>query len=945
MESLRVNFTGGIATIPDPTLFGGGSLVRVADNVDLRSGLPRPVLAPSYLSTALSTTVQIFSYRGTTIESSALRSYVAHMYGSSERIYWTEYGTIPKKCVNGTTVKLGIDVPRAAPTVQGWSSYFVPDLTAVKLGSGSLVAGRVSYRVSVKKNGIILSPCAAVVVAVTDGSSSKITWGRVDDAEGYVVFGRTEGGERKLAEVGSEVFEWVDSGALSEGGNLATSYENSGYYRYIFTFIRNVNGMIDESGPSPMTPEIVGSTSRKITFNPELDGSLDDPDAKIATVSTDDHSIAINNTYIGHSPIYLGKATENHVTRMVVFDTVDLDNLPAPHGRETGDYVEFWLGDLNWSMLMLKIVKISDTSFAVERSEKPTDKFPLTPTEGIAYTAFPNPMVYQVETKISMDGLSLFPADWPGTTDVAITIVADGLMFKYPSGTSTGNTFKATLVHMSGEMPYWQLTVPAIYYGTTKTTGISITIVKSGTGVTGRRLYRIGDTAEWLLVAELDYWQTEYVDILPYSMLEGTPTSYYNENGVDVVFAPPPDNLSGLEEHLGMMFGIDGNRVRWTPIGKPDAWPEVYSTPALTYKPQVLKSSRLGLMVICEDTIYRLDGNHPASMLLNKTNVEDGCVEPLTVQTTTDGSIIYVAARGIMMMISGMDAICITSAKLHGDFFRQPAVHEDGVGFKHCWLPTLATHSYAAAASDDGIPDNQYAFPLSISNPMQAVSKNLAAFVYDGKYYLYWRHLPMDASFSPYSGNACLCVDLTEKTFPVTTLGLRPTWVHVDSLEVPRALLWTATESGQEWVRVNKFQGDFTANYISGTGHILDTVAETSSIWRLFSPDSHQKIGMFIRTGPMDMGMPSIRKRFSRVVFYGKGSLSCRVMCDGHLVAQDLNVDITEGSNYSRAVNIPNGTKGYCIDIEFCGLNEPKAVEVEYEPMGSYATKLSARRS
>lgn len=101
-----------------------------------------------------------------------------------------------------------------------------------------------------------------------------------------------------------------------------------------------------------------------------------------------------------------------------------------------------------------------------------------------------------------------------------------------------------------------------------------------------------------------------------------------------------------------------------------------------------------------------------------------------------------------------------------------------------------------------------------------------------------------------------------------------------------------------------------------------------------FGGDLTANVPIFGRTGQMSLGNPTERKKFHRIEFHGRGTLAVRVYIDGVAIADKI-VTLTEASNRIRAVNLPRGTKGYTIDIEFAGDAEIRAIEIGYDSMSS----------
>lgn len=123
------------------------------------------------------------------------------------------------------------------------------------------------------------------------------------------------------------------------------------------------------------------------------------------------------------------------------------------------------------------------------------------------------------------------------------------------------------------------------------------------------------------------------------------------------------------------------------------------------------------------------------------------------------------------------------------------------------------------------------------------------------------------------------------------------------------------------------------------------TTLNGRSIYRFNPPYGVTRIPLHIRTGAQtlhnsndyrkyDAGDPVARKRFQQIEFHGKGSLYVRVYVDGIWIC-DGTVTMTESPSKDRRLGIPIGTRGYTIDVEFCGDADIRALEFTYEYMVS----------
>jgi hypothetical protein len=290
------------------------------------------------------------------------------------------------------------------------------------------------------------------------------------------------------------------------------------------------------------------------------------------------------------------------------------------------------------------------------------------------------------------------------------------------------------------------------------------------------RIYR-NEQGIWNLVSEEPLDKLTYADAKPFSALGGTPTSFYSENGQNVDYDRAPIGLQGIESHYGMLFGISGHTVRWTPILQPDAWPETFSLP-FGYQPVALASFAQGLIVLCEDAIYRIDGNTATGMSVFKTHAEDGCFAPHSVQKTDKG-LMYLSKRGIMLF-DGSHAECLTDTRIPGTTLTAPSRLVTPYPF--WWMPTIMTRNYADLAGEDGIKGDQYSYTLNNTRTIEGYNKYIKSFYHLGKYYLFY-------SGPDYEANTTFVVDMQIPGFPITTLGMKALDAHVDEFENAYVLL------------------------------------------------------------------------------------------------------------------------------------------------------------
>lgn len=650
MKSYRFDFTGGVNVVGDKAVMKE-TFVTVADNCFLRSGAPRGIKMPTFSHTPPAGTTQIFEFRGKWYYSSVERSYVAEYVGGRDRIFYTQYGGNPRKIVDGVEVPLGTKPPGASAQISaGTTIKTTPTVTV--LDGGSFAANRNrSYRIAVETVNGILPPGERVLVTTPSEVSGtpyvskyiNLTWPRVESAVNYMIFAGDGSEESLLERVGAGTLSYNDYGTKGTTGDLASNYEVRAPYAYFHTYERFVNGMEDESAPSPLTTQVEANLGRTLTFDPVGEGFYyQEGSVNITTGITITDSAtpaAIDITTVTYQPSL----------NQVQFDTL------AAHGLATNDRARIDLAsDPNWTAVEYPIIAdpTVNTRFYVKGGVIPTG------TTGTARAS-----------KFQVD-LGATPTTPVQTGDVVYMLLGNAK--GYNDLTITYACGKATRV--SDTQFYVQTYVDNLAAGAV--TCSSLRYVPKNGYIRYRNVYRTGDSDAFQLVKQLPINELTMVDDVSATNLGDLPDSYYTENGITVIYAMPPLGMEGVIRHYDMLAGIDGHKVRWTPNGRPDAWPTDFYYDFAS-KPIELASFAQSLIVLCEDALYRIDGNIATDLSQTKTRAENGCIAPGTVQKTHAG-LVYLSNRGLMVF-DGMDARCLTDQKIPGKFFTHPSVGADSI--------------------------------------------------------------------------------------------------------------------------------------------------------------------------------------------------------------------------------------------------------------------------
>jgi len=916
LKTQRFDFRGGVNVVGDKaSMFPGYAesmgrgpgdrtqtgFVTVMDNVDLRSGQPRALRAPQYRADIVppAGSVQLYSYRGKWYFSQLIRKYVSTFLGGHERVMFTQYGTKPQKIIDGAQATLGCIVPAAAPSVIS-QTQMIPSVSLVQALGGNIQANVTrSYRVGVETVDGILPACPAInIVAVVNYTQVTLTWRLIYKAIKYHVYAGNGSDEAEIAVLSGSQTSFIDSGSGGGGGTLASSFDLANPFTYFYTFLRSVQTVEDESGPSPLSASITAATGRSLVFDPVGDGYLTQDNAQTIT-----SGFTLSNSASYIAPVVIASATYNVLQGLTAFTTV------TPHGFTNGD-IECFTGfsDLAWNNLTFPvIVDSSNTSlFYVKNMPIPTDS---NLGNGL-HKAQP------ARTEITLSSPLAIPlqdSTVPPTQLTAVYMaITDGTTV-YPAA-----MYNATVIDSTH---FWI----NLYTSNATPTAPSFQYVPNNGYILYRNLYRTGDAAGYSLVSQVPMNTLSYFDVKGYSALGDAPDSYYEDNGVTVIYAPPDLGMAELTEHYGMLFGINGNDVRWTPTGRPDAWPEdfVYS---FANTPVALASYAGALIVMASDGIYRLDGNEPTQMSLNKTKAENGCIATHSVQATHAG-LIYLSQRGLMLF-NGEDARCLTDTRLPYQFFSGSSTLATAIPF--WWIPTLQTYNYANLAYYDGILGSD-AMPANVIGAQGVVASVdcIRSFYHEGKYYIYW-----SLTDPSYAANTALCVDLELSSAPITTLGMKAYSVWVDELEDAYCLFPFSTYTVPAGTLLNFDL--FTQSQC--TMAPLTTWDATSGLGVYsFATDPSTNIPFYVRTGQQSLGDPTERKRFDHIEVHADnfkvGTIAVRVWVDGHYVCDGMLVP-AETPSKVRKLNLPRRMNtGYVIDLEMAGDINIRAIEFHFDAM------------
>lgn len=854
----NVRVAGGCfsAQVPLPD---GGQAISYVDNALLTHGRPEPLAMPEVWPTPIPDHSRFLArHKGEWFFTKERRDMVVHADASGEQLVWTEAGAYPTKRVGTTVVGLGLSRPGMPPQVKSLGSSCVSSVAGtLQNGSGSHPAERTRYvRIAYEtKEGVLPPSPAGSVIVSTFGQSISWSWvnvPQIQDVVRIMVFaGYTKGEEIHVASLNPGTSTWLDLGTAVDSGVMAIDYEMTGTYQYAYTVVRQVEGFIDESGPSPVSQRISGNTVREVTISQETENLMDGmPDVTTWGVNDGGWQILGSKDFEGyaHNVIFLQEsgvglwsvdlAGEHDFFKdeAVVFKGKTSDDATPLVFRATVKQVQ------NGNRLQLDIegfvagtvmLIAPGSMFVVRQMSSPILRFEDAGAKGLqVFTAQAHP--WKTGDKVFLRGIGLTAFD--ETKPVTLTVENPKAFYLLSSGIPAGHTAPDAVVYTSASYFLHQSAHPVppagtmieitmdgktqrarVLSGMTGADGISSWLldqpmfsVKNGTGlvrwsVSGshlvrRRLFRTGTTGEWRLVAELPMDVMTFRDSVPDSQLGEVIATYYQNSRGFVVYDAPPRDLSGIRSHAGALWGISGNTVRASEPGFPGAWPDLYQW-SFSSRPQRIESYNGALIVFCSDAIYRIDGDSPEHAVLSVTQATDGCMAPASV-VVASGRIFYIGRTGLMAF-DGNHAVPVAHGRIPDGFWRMPSVYSEidaGESIGHnTVIPTRHTAAYQRIAEYPVIHETGMSDVREILGPCV----NLAAFYSGGKYVAYWRALDTE-----FSGHGCVIVDLMDPKTPVTTSGLRILDAFVDEYETPWLMLQAARD-----IRLNAFAMGYTTDY------------------------------------------------------------------------------------------------------------------------------------
>lgn len=168
-------------------------------------------------------------------------------------------------------------------------------------------------------------------------------------------------------------------------------------------------------------------------------------------------------------------------------------------------------------------------------------------------------------------------------------------------------------------------------------------------------IYRIGGNITlFTLAATIDNGTTTYIDELGDTELPGTLLDSAN-------WGAPPNTIKYLTEYKAMLFAADNDKLRFTPIGIPNAWPETYY---LDFPSTItgLAVTGSGLLVFTKYKTWVVLGSRPEELSQFIRSGDQGCSNHFTV-IIRGNSAVWVSEEGVCVS-NGLKVEVLTKNRL-----------------------------------------------------------------------------------------------------------------------------------------------------------------------------------------------------------------------------------------------------------------------------------------
>ena len=215
------------------------------------------------------------------------------------------------------------------------------------------------------------------------------------------------------------------------------------------------------------------------------------------------------------------------------------------------------------------------------------------------------------------------------------------------TGTTETRVYVSTIVNTEADFSAESAPSPASasidVYPDQDVTLSNFAAVPSGYAATHRRIYRSVD-GTYLFAGEIAIGDTTFLDDLEADDL--------GEELPSLDWEPPPADLKGLVNlPNGIMAGFVGRDIYFCVPYRPYAWPSIY-VQTVDYPIVGLGALDTTLVVLTQGTPYFVQGSHPDSMVVVKTDIEQSCLSKRSIVSIA-GAVVYASPDGLVSVTPG----------------------------------------------------------------------------------------------------------------------------------------------------------------------------------------------------------------------------------------------------------------------------------------------------
>lgn len=181
------------------------------------------------------------------------------------------------------------------------------------------------------------------------------------------------------------------------------------------------------------------------------------------------------------------------------------------------------------------------------------------------------------------------------------------------------------------------------------TVTVSGLLVSSDPQVDKKRVYRVGgNVSTFTLVKELSNDVASFVDNIDDSDLPSISLP-------QPLASPAPNGLAFLTEAYAMLFGAVGSTLRFTPVGVPTSWPELYF---IEYEAPITGIAQVanGILVFTKFKTHIVTGTGPTSLTTHLLSGDQGCLAFESIQQYGTEAL-WVSSDGICASSGGLPTV------------------------------------------------------------------------------------------------------------------------------------------------------------------------------------------------------------------------------------------------------------------------------------------------